>query len=208
MYQQNESELSAVFRDTSGHRLSVRLQFLAAFVTFAALTLFQIATDFRWIAFSLLGYLLPFHLVLAALRDMVSHSKAEARHLDGYDTPAPIKSTRKMTFLVFGGAILIVSLMMWSSDPMRDAPAGSNIIGLLIFVGLMSYKFYLAVFRPDKQPNLAPKRSEALSATWRTIGAFGRQTLSSGLGLVAMIVLYMLFFYLWPSTQPAETLYY
>tara|TARA_R110002094_G_scaffold33245_1_gene45821 strand:- start:715 stop:1356 length:642 start_codon:yes stop_codon:yes gene_type:complete len=168
MYQQTETDLGAVFRDTSGHRFSVLLHLMLAVISFLALTLFHVMTNFNWILFGLIFYGIPVHLLLSALRQTVSHAQAKARLRDGYSTLAPLKSSRKMTIAVFGIAVLIAAFMMQSPTPLRDInSAGPNwqmVTGVLIFCGLWGYKIYLAIWRPSVQPDLAPSRQAAISS--------------------------------------------
>lgn len=160
MFRQPQSELDAIFRDTSGHRYSVMLQLMFAVISFLAMTLFHVMTGFLWIGLGLIFYAIPIKLVLSALSEVVSHSRAKSLHLDGYDDLPPVKSTRKMTFIVFGGAILLVSLMM-RAGPSPQGSLGSK-SGILIFLFIIGYRVYLAIWRPATRPNLAPSRQKAL----------------------------------------------
>lgn len=160
MLRQPQSELDAIFRDTSGHRYSVMLQLMFAVISFLAMTLFHVMTGFQWIGLGLIFYVIPVKLVFSALSEVISHSKARSRHLDGFDDLPPVKSTRKMTFIVFGGALLLVSLMM-RTGPSAPGSFGSK-VGILIFLFIIGYRIYLAIWRPAARPNLAPSRQKAL----------------------------------------------
>lgn len=171
MYRQKESELNAIFRDTEGHETSVKLKFAYAAFSFAALTLFHYATHYVFLIYTLVLYGIPLQLLFSALSEIVHHRKAKARQLAGFDDLPKPKSTRKMTFLVFAAALLLVQFSMGTPNEMNGM-GGAVIIGPLIFVGVMGYRIYLAIYRPTEQPDLKPTRGEAIMQTNRIAAQF------------------------------------
>ena len=69
MYRQDQSELTAIFRDTSGHNYSVRLKFIWAALLFGALTLINIATDSDYLTITLFFYAVPLQLFFAGMSE-------------------------------------------------------------------------------------------------------------------------------------------
>ena len=195
MLRQPQSELDAIFRDTSGHRYSVMLQLMFAVISFLAMTLFHVMTRFQWVALGLIFYAIPVKLVFSALSEVVSHSQAKSRHLDGYDDLPHVKSTRKMTFIVFGGAILLVSLMM-RAGPSAHGSFGSK-VGILIFLFIIGYRIYLAIWRPAARPNLAPSRQNALH-TARSVAANSLKDAAIHIFMTVLIIAVAAFlFFMW-----------
>lgn len=169
MYRQKESELNAIFRDKAGHRHAVQLKLIWATLIFAALILVNVATDYRFLVFTLFFFVVPLHLLFAGLSEIVYLRRAKARQLDGFDDLPPLKSSRKMTAVIFGGAFLIIFVTMGSPYQMHAA-GGPTVLGPLIFLVIIGYRIYLAIFRPDKRPEIASSRQEALSQSGRVAG--------------------------------------
>jgi len=179
---------------------------MLSIVSFALITLGHWATGFVTIYVTIIFYALPFHLIFSALREVVALRAARKRQRLGFDTLAPIKSTRMMTTFVFGGALILCVLLMYGGTSMRSIGNGMGAawLGLLILIVIFGYRFYLAIFRPSERANINPSRTQAFSTATTVIkgslgGAFGH--------LVWMVVIFGGFwFYLsyWPvqNTMP------
>lgn len=178
MYRQKESELNAVFRDTSGHSYSVQLKFIWAGLSIAALILlwFVLGPKYTWVVLMLV--VIPLKLIFAGLSEIAYLRKAKARQLDGHDDLPSVKSSTMLAALIFGGAILLVSLTMPRDGQMQSMESTGSGLGVAIFLVIIGYRIYLGIFRPKTPPNLRPTEQEARSQTQRLVGMiFGGATL-------------------------------
>lgn len=192
MYRQDQSELTAIFRDTSGHNYSVRLKFIWAALLFGALTLINIATDSDYLTITLFFYAVPLQLFFAGMSEVVALKRAKARQLEGYDDLPPAKSTTKLTLIVFGVATLVV---LWS----MNSPNAGYAIGPLVFLAIVSYRIYLVIFRPNTGLKLNPSRSEARAQTRRLAAKWiSGSTLHIAM-IAGLLLAAMFYFYYWPS---------
>lgn len=170
MYSQRDSELNAIFRDTSGHTYSVQLKFIWAGLTTVALLFLYFALPqwLWWVSFILA--VVPLKLAFAGLSEIIYFRKAKDRQLAGFDDLPPAKSTTKLTLLVFGGAAILILVTMPRSGEMQIPDSGGRGLGILIFLGLLYFKTYLLIFRPSNLPKLDQSELEAGRQSNRLLG--------------------------------------